>query len=144
MEDPDTTLPSDMWKLSANLILSAPNEPDDIAIDFEKSLPVKLTSKSQQVATEPTSTFTANTLARKHGVGRIDIVENRFTRLKSRGCRPPALPSSAMRTSTSKVSLLTVKSAPYVTHFYSQLLQYPVTGSFSPEREFLEASIKES
>ena len=56
-------------------------------LNSSKGLPVKLTSKSQQVVTEPTSIFlTANTLARKHGVGRIDIVENRFIGLKSRDC----------------------------------------------------------
>jgi argininosuccinate synthase len=92
LEDPDTTPPNDMWKLTADPILSAPNEPEDIVIDFEKGLPVKLTSKSQKEATDPTGIFlAANALARKHGVGRIDIVENRFIGLKSRGCETPGL-----------------------------------------------------
>jgi argininosuccinate synthase len=86
LEDPDTTPPSDMWKLTADPILSAPNEPEDIVIDFEKGLPVKLTSKSQKEATDPGIFLTANALARKHGVGRIDMVENRPIGLKSRGC----------------------------------------------------------
>ena len=87
LEDPDTTPPSDMWKLKSDPILSAPNEPEDIVIEFEKGLPVSLTSQSQTTPTDPTSIFlTANTLSRKHGVGRIDIVENRFIGLKSRGC----------------------------------------------------------
>ena len=46
LEDPDTTLPGDMWKLTADPTLSAPDELEDIVIDFEKGTPVKLTSKS--------------------------------------------------------------------------------------------------
>ena len=87
LEDPDTTPPADMWKLTADPILSAPNEPEDVTVEFAKGLPVKITSTSEKTATDPTAIFlTANTLARKHGVGRIDIVENRFIGLKSRGC----------------------------------------------------------
>jgi argininosuccinate synthase len=122
LEDPDTTPPSDMWKLTADPILSAPNEPEDIVIDFKKGLPVKLTSKSQKDATDPTGIFlAANALARKHGVGRIDIVENRFIGL-DREVR-------ALRDQ-------------FVTVNYSKILYNGLY--FSPEREFLEASIKES
>jgi argininosuccinate synthase len=40
----------------------------------------------------PTGIFlTANALARKHGASRIDIVENRFIGLMSRGCGTPGL-----------------------------------------------------
>merc|ERR1712000_433030 len=79
LEDPDTTPPSDMWKLTADPILSAANEPEDVTIKFEKGVPVSLTSSSTGTKTSPTELFlAANALARKHGVGRIDIVENRF------------------------------------------------------------------
>merc|ERR1712093_911279 len=76
LEDPDTTPPSDMWKLTADPILSAANEPEDVTIKFEKGVPVSLTSSSTGTKTSPTELFlAANALARKHGVGRIDIVE---------------------------------------------------------------------
>jgi len=87
LEDPDTTPPSDMWKLTADPILSAADEPEDVTIEFEKGIPVKITAQSTGTETEPTKLFlAANALARKHGVGRVDIVENRFIGLKSRGC----------------------------------------------------------
>lgn len=86
LEDPSIPPPTEMWKLTKDPITQAPDEPEDITIDFEKGIPVKLTSKSGS-ETEPTALFlAANALARKHGVGRIDIVENRFIGLKSRGC----------------------------------------------------------
>jgi len=130
LEDPDTTPPSDMWKLTADPILSAPNEPEDIVIDFEKGMPVKLTSKSQKEAADPTGIFlTANALARKHGVDRIDIVENRFIGLKSRGCRPGRLDLDC-EVRVLGDQFVTVNSSKFL---YNGL-----------EREFLEASIKES
>jgi argininosuccinate synthase len=148
LEDPDTTPPSDMWKLTADPITSAPNEPEDVTIEFEKGLPVKLTSTSQKEATDPTSIFlTANTLARKHGIGRIDIVENRFIGLKSRGCyETPGL--TLLRNAHIDLEGLTLDREiralrdSFVTVNYSKILYNGLY--FSPEREFLEASIRES
>jgi argininosuccinate synthase len=148
LEDPDTTPPSDMWKLTADPITSAPNEPEDITIEFEKGLPIKLTSASQNDATDPTSIFlTVNTLARKHGIGRIDIVENRFIGLKSRGCyETPGL--TLLRSAHIDLEGLTLDREiralrdSFVTVNYSKILYNGLY--FSPEREFLEASIRES
>ena len=76
-----------MWKLTADPILSTPNEFEDVTIEFEKGIPVKISAQSTGTETEPTKLFlAANALARKHGVGRVDIVENRLVGLKSRGC----------------------------------------------------------
>ena len=76
-----------MWKLTADPILSTPNEFEDVTIEFEKGIPVKITARSTGTETEPTKLFlAANALARKHGVGRVDIVETRVIGLKSRGC----------------------------------------------------------
>lgn len=88
LEDPDITPPEDMWKLTLDPINKASPTPEDITITFEKGLPVKLqSSASGKSATDPTELFLfANALARAHGVGRVDIVENRFIGLKSRGC----------------------------------------------------------
>ena len=148
LEDPDTTPPADMWKLTADPILSAPNEPEDVTVEFAKGLPVKITSTSQKTATDPTAIFlTANTLARKHGVGRIDIVENRFIGLKSRGCyETPGL--TILRNAHIDLEGLTLDREvralrdQFVTVNYAKILYNGLY--FSPEREFLEASITES
>ncbi|KIW52086.1 argininosuccinate synthase [Exophiala xenobiotica] len=148
LEDPDTTPPSDMWKLTADPILSAANEPEDVTIKFEKGVPVSLTSSSTGTKTSPTELFlAANALARKHGVGRIDIVENRFIGLKSRGCyETPGL--TVLRNAHIDLEGLTLDREvralrdQFVTIGYSRVLYNGLY--FSPEREFLEASIKES
>ena len=89
LEDPDTTPPADMWKLTADPT-QAPDQGQDFTLFFEKGLPVKLIYEEdgqKKTVTDSVELFlTANAIARKHGVGRIDIVENRFIGLKSRGC----------------------------------------------------------
>lgn len=74
LEDPNITPPADMWKLTADPVLSAPDEPEDVTIDFEQGIPVKISSPLTGTKTKPTEVFlAANALGRKHGVGRIDV-----------------------------------------------------------------------
>lgn len=73
-----------MWKLTADPILSAPNEPEDVTVEFERGIPVKISSPSTGAKTNPTELFlAANALARKHGVGRIDVSTVTFRRMRS-------------------------------------------------------------
>lgn len=87
LEDPDQTPPDDMWKLTVDP-RKAPEKPEAVTIDFEKGIPVKVTfPESGKTVTDSVEMFLElNALARKHGVGRIDIVENRYIGVKSRGC----------------------------------------------------------
>jgi argininosuccinate synthase len=60
----------------------APNEPEIITIGFEKGDPVSVNG----VKLSPANLLTKlNELGGKHGVGRLDLVENRFVGMKSRG-----------------------------------------------------------
>uniref|UniRef100_I3MHN0 Argininosuccinate synthase n=1 Tax=Ictidomys tridecemlineatus TaxID=43179 RepID=I3MHN0_ICTTR len=64
-----------------------PNTPDVLEIEFKKGVPVKVTNVKDGT-THQTSLelfMYLNEVAGKHGVGRIDIVENRFIGMKSRG-----------------------------------------------------------
>lgn len=66
--------------------MDAPDTPEDFTLTFDKGIPVSLKSDKGEV-TDPVALFLeANAIARRNGVGRIDIVENRFIGLKSRGC----------------------------------------------------------
>lgn len=89
LEDPNTTPPADMWKLTVDP-MKAPDTPEDFVLFFEKGLPIKLEytedGKTKTVTDSVELFLAANTIARRNGVGRIDIVENRFIGLKSRGC----------------------------------------------------------
>ncbi len=85
LEDPwfDPTTPENkaMYKLSADPA-DAPNEPEYLDLDFEHGDCVALngeTLKPSDVVKH------LNALGGKHGVGRVDLVENRFVGMKSRG-----------------------------------------------------------
>ena len=61
---------------------AAPDEPEVVKIDFEKGLPVAV----NDVQLPPALLIeTLNALGAKHGIGRIDLVENRLVGMKSRG-----------------------------------------------------------
>lgn len=87
LEDPDHTPDNDMWLMTDDPV-KAPNEPEDINISFEKGLPTVVTTlKDGKQYTKSVELFTLlNKLGKLHGIGRVDIVENRFIGLKSRGC----------------------------------------------------------
>lgn len=85
LEDPDHTPPKDLWTRTVDPI-DAPNEPQNFTVHFEKGVPTKIETSGQTV-TGSVDVFKAlNTIGRDHGIGRVDIVENRFIGLKSRGC----------------------------------------------------------
>lgn len=86
LEDPNTTAPNELWKLTTSP-MDAPDQPEDVTLEFKLGVPVKITSPSIGTETEPLKLFlAANALGSKHGIGRVDIVENRLLGLKSRGC----------------------------------------------------------
>ena len=148
LEDPNTSPPEDMWKLTADPV-QAPNEPEDFMLTFEKGLPVKLEyAGGKKTATDAVDLFlTANVIARRNGVGRIDIVENRFIGLKSRGCyETPGF--TMLRAAHVDLEGLVMDREvralrdQFVTFNYAKLLYNGLY--FSPEREFLEDSITAS
>jgi argininosuccinate synthase len=84
LEDPAVEPPRDMWKLTVDPE-DAPDVPDRIQILFDNGKPVKVVH-NDAIYTDSLELFLyLNALGRKHGIGRIDIVENRFIGIKSRG-----------------------------------------------------------
>ncbi|KAL7425034.1 argininosuccinate synthetase [Cryptotrichosporon argae] len=148
LEDPNTTPPDDMWKLTTSP-LKAPDAPERVAIEWAQGLPTKVTfADSGRVVTDKVEIFLAlNALARKHGVGRIDIVENRFIGVKSRGCyESPA--ATILRAAHMDLEGLTLDRNvralrdQFITTAFSRILYNGFF--FSPEREFVTASIPQS
>ncbi|XP_038209496.1 argininosuccinate synthase [Zerene cesonia] len=89
LEDPATIPPNGIYKMTRDL-QQAEDYPSVIDITFEKGLPVSITIPSGQekallIKDDLKIVETLNKLGGQHGVGRIDIVENRFLGLKSRG-----------------------------------------------------------
>lgn len=66
---------------------TAPDKPEKVRIEFKEGVPVKITNLGDKTKiTDSLELFLyCNKIAGKHGIGRIDIVENRFVGIKSRG-----------------------------------------------------------
>ncbi len=80
LEDPWEEAPEDVFEMT-KAIADTPDEPEYVEIGFEKGLPVSLNGE----AMDPVALITKlNQLAGSHGVGRIDMVENRLVGIKSR------------------------------------------------------------
>lgn len=146
LEDPNVTPPEDMWKLTSSLE-AAPTEPERISLEFRGGLPVKLTAQEKTV-TDPVEIFLGlNALARKHGIGRIDIVENRFIGVKSRGCyeSPGATILRAAHMDLEGLTLdrnVRALRDQFITIEFSRILY---NGQFfSPERVFVTSAIPAS
>jgi argininosuccinate synthase len=86
LEDANETYEESMFKMTVSP-QAAPETSTTIDIEFVKGVPVKLTNKTDgTVKTDPLELFMyANEIAGANGIGRIDIVENRFVGIKSRG-----------------------------------------------------------
>ncbi|MDT8368174.1 MAG: argininosuccinate synthase [Longimicrobiales bacterium] len=86
LEDPDATAPAEMYKLTRALG-DTPDEADRIVIRFKDAIPVEVEHLGDGTTlTDPVELVGyLNELGGRHGIGRIDIVENRFVGIKSRG-----------------------------------------------------------
>ncbi len=86
LEDPASPPPADMYKLVRPLD-QTPDDPADLSIEFRDATPVRVVNEADGIdLTDPVELFTyLNKVGGEHGVGRIDMVENRFVGIKSRG-----------------------------------------------------------
>ena len=81
LEDPWASPPTDMFGLTVDPRL-APEEPEEVIVSIEEGNPVAVNGQRL----EPVALLEElNRLGGRHGVGRVDIVENRFVGIKSRG-----------------------------------------------------------
>lgn len=81
LEDPWNEPPKDLWQLTV-APEDAPNTPEYVELEFVAGVPVAVNGK---IVDPVTLVEQLNTLGGKHGIGRVDIVENRLVGMKSRG-----------------------------------------------------------
>ena len=82
LEDPWSSPPEDMWRWTT-MPKNAPNEAEELIIEFFEGDPVSINDKKMSPAV--IMEF-LNNVGAKHGVGRLDMIENRYVGMKSRGC----------------------------------------------------------
>jgi argininosuccinate synthase len=81
LEDPANEPKDDLFVISQP-VSKTPDKPDYVTIDFLEGVPIKL---NDQLTSGVKLIEALNKLGGKHGVGQIDIVENRLVGMKSRG-----------------------------------------------------------
>ncbi len=142
LEDPWAEPPADMftWTRSPE---DAPDTPTYIEVDFEKGDPVAIDGERKN----PATLFAElNRLGAENGIGRVDLVENRFVGMKSRGVyETPG--GTILRTAHMALESITLDRE--VMHLrdtlvpkYAELVYYGFW--FAPERVMLQAMIDES
>jgi argininosuccinate synthase len=81
LEDPWEPPPAKMFRLTVDPV-DAPEEAEQVVVGFAGGNPVSINGETL----DPVELLeTANAIAGRHGVGRVDLVENRFVGIKSRG-----------------------------------------------------------
>ena len=142
LEDPFVEAPEYVYTRSVSPV-DAPNEPEEIVIDFksgdacainnESLSPYKLLEK-------------LNIIGGKHGVGRIDLVENRFIGMKSRGVYETPGGTILYHAHRAIESLTLDKEAAHtkdeISPKYAKLIYNGLW--FSPERDMLQAMIDQT
>jgi argininosuccinate synthase len=81
LEDPWRAPDEEMFQTTTSP-LAAPDEPEEVVVGFERGIPVSVDGEALSPAN---LLHRLNKRAGRHGVGRVDMVENRFVGLKSRG-----------------------------------------------------------
>jgi argininosuccinate synthase len=122
---------------------TAPDKPDYVTIDFERGDPVAVGGKKMSPAALLTE---LNALGRRHGIGRLDLVENRFVGMKSRGMYETPGGTILLAAHRGIESITLDRGAAHLKDElmpkYAELIYYGFW--FSPEREMLQAAIDKS
>ena len=142
LEDPWDETPDYVYSRTVNPE-DAPDTPEYITVDFERGDGVALNGEAMSPATLLTA---LNELGRRHGIGRLDLVENRFVGMKSRGMYETPGGEIYARAHRGIESITLDRGAAHLKDElmpkYAELIYNGFW--FSPEREMLQAAIDHS
>jgi argininosuccinate synthase len=142
LEDPAVEPSESMWRWSVSPE-DAPNEAEYIDIEFSQGDIIALNGK----ACSPADILKElNKLGNKHGIGRLDLVENRYVGMKSRGCYETPGGSIMLRAHRAIESITLDRE---VAHLKDELMPRYATLIYngywwSPERKMLQTMIDAS
>ena len=121
----------------------APDKPAYVTVDFERGDAVAIDGKKMSPAELLAQ---LNALGRKHGIGRLDLVENRFVGMKSRGMYETPGGTILLAAHRGIESITLDRGAAHLKDElmpkYAELIYYGFW--FAPEREMLQAAIDKS
>ncbi|RJS94390.1 argininosuccinate synthase [Salinisphaera sp. Q1T1-3] len=142
LEDPWTPAEDVMWEWSV-APEAAPDTPQEVDLTFEQG---DIVAVDGQRMTPYEVLARLNTLGGAHGIGRIDIVENRYVGMKSRGCYETPGGTIMLRAHRAIESITLDREAAHLKDElmprYAKLIYNGYW--FSPERRMMQAAIDES
>ena len=142
LEDPNSEAPEYVYQRTI-APEDAPDKATEITIDFEKGDPTAIDGKKLSPATLLTK---LNDLGRENGIGRLDLVENRFVGMKSRGVYETPGGTILLAAHRGIESITLDREAAHLKDSlmprYAELIYYGFW--FAPERELLQALIDKS
>jgi argininosuccinate synthase len=142
LEDPAGEVPDYVYSRTGDPE-DAPDKPAYVTIDFERGDPVAVDGKTLNPAELLTQ---LNTLGRQHGIGRLDLVENRFVGMKSRGMYETPGGTILLAAHRGIESITLDRGAAHLKDElmpkYAELIYYGFW--FAPERDMLQAAIDKS
>ncbi|MGB1631167.1 MAG: argininosuccinate synthase [Acidimicrobiales bacterium] len=142
LEDPFTEPPSEMWRWSVSPEL-APNEATYIDLTYEQGDIVAIDGKVMSPAAILTE---LNRLGGENGIGRLDIVENRFVGMKSRGAYETPGGTIMLRAHRAIESITLDREVAHLKDSLMPKYAELIYNGFwwSPEREMLQVAIDHS
>jgi len=139
LEDPMNEPEEDMWRWTVSPE-NAPDTPEYITITYKNGDPVAIDGKELTPAQMLTE---LNEYGKKHGIGRLDIVENRYVGMKSRGCYETPGGTIMLKAHRAIESITLDREEAHLKDElmpkYAKLIYNGFW--FSPEREMLQAAI---
>ena len=139
LENPMNEPEESMW-LWTTSPENAPDEKEYITIGYKNGDPVSLNGKELSPAT---MLRTLNEYGNKHGIGRLDIVENRFVGMKARGCYETPGGTIMLKAHRAIESICLDREEAHMKDGmiakYAELIYNGFW--FSPEREMMQAAI---
>ncbi|SFV52119.1 Argininosuccinate synthase [hydrothermal vent metagenome] len=139
LEDPSAEPEESMW-LWTTAPEKAPDTPEYIELTYKNGDPIALNGEELSPAT---MLKTLNTLGSKHGIGRIDIVENRFVGMKARGCYETPGGTIMLKAHRAIESITLDREAAHLKDEMMPRYAKLIYNGFwwSPEREMLQSAI---
>jgi argininosuccinate synthase len=142
LEDPSGEVPDYVYSRTDDPE-KAPAQADYVTVDFERGDAVAVDGKKLKPAE---LLARLNALGRKHGIGRLDLVENRFVGMKSRGMYETPGGTILLAAHRGIESITLDRGAAHLKDElmpkYAELIYYGFW--FAPEREMLQAAIDKS
>jgi len=142
LEDPWSACPENISVMTETLA-NAADEAENAVISFEQGIPVKVNGESLSPAALMRK---LNAIGKKHAVGRIDIVENRFVGMKSRGVYETPGGTILNQAHRALESITMDREVMHLRDSFIPRYADMVYNGFwyAPEREMLQAAISES